>query len=130
GTHFKIHVYLVTYHSHVLTKRRETSLYRAEYDDWKNQVVWTRLALLCFGALVVVGGTILPFSQRVFTQTNIPWPSYPLIIFNDSDWVYNRFPITHDAGLAIAIFALLIVFVEVVAQRRIAEIRAGERQRT
>ena len=88
--------------------------------DWLSDVAWPRVALTAIGAVVVIGGTLLPFAQQVYQSS----PQNPLVVWNQSDWTFwfpfgffSLHTLTNFPGLVIAIVAVVvaITFIEAAA---------------
>lgn len=97
--------------------------------EWLRDIEWPRFALTAIGALVVIGGTLLPFAQQVYQS-----PNSPLTVWNQSDWTwwfpfgfFSLHTLTYFPGPVIAILALVVTILEFGVQHRIAEIKRRER---
>jgi hypothetical protein len=98
--------------------------------DWLSDVAWPRVALTAIGAVVVIGGTLLPFAQQVYQSS----PQNPLVVWNQSDWTFwfpfgffSLHTLTNFPGLVIAIVAVVVVILEFGVQHSVAKIQRRER---
>lgn len=88
-------------------------------------------SLILAGTAIVVGGTLLPFTQSVFDADS----RVRLFVTERNDWTF-RFPfgffsfhtLTHYPGLVIAIIACFTIIFEARVQRQSAAIRLSDRR--